>query len=171
MDDAHFMKKALGEAEKALKKGEFPVGCVMVHEEKIVATGSRVCSSQTERNELDHAELAALRRLVLKGPVIRRDKVIVFSTLEPCLMCFSALIVNGIRKFVYAYEDVFGGGTDVALSQLKPFYRDIRIEVVPGILREKSIGLFREFFSNSNNDYLRGTLLAEHALGGQGSNL
>ncbi len=38
MDDAHFMKKALGEAEKALKKGEFPVGCVMVHEEKIVAS-------------------------------------------------------------------------------------------------------------------------------------
>jgi len=41
MNDDHFMKKALELAEGALSQGEFPVGCVMVHREEILVTGTR----------------------------------------------------------------------------------------------------------------------------------
>ena len=41
MDNEHFMKKALEEARAALAAGEFPVGCIMVHDTKIVARGAR----------------------------------------------------------------------------------------------------------------------------------
>ena len=79
-------------------------------------------------------------------------------------MCYSALVVNGIRRIVYAYEDVLGGGTKVDLKSLTPFYKEMKIEVVAGVLRQESLALFKEFFSNADNDYLRGSLLAQHAL-------
>jgi len=165
VDYPFFMKEALREARRALEAGQFPVGCVVVHRDEIVVTGSRSHSSQNDRNELDHAEMTALRRLTRLDKNIDRNDVVVFSTLEPCLMCYGALIVNGIRNIVYAYEDVMGGGTDVALGQLKPFYQGIQINLVSGVLRDESVELLRCFFSDPRNDYLKGTLLARHALG------
>jgi len=165
MDDTFFMGKALEQAHQALDTGEFPVGCVMAYEDRVLVTGSRRHSTTEQRNELDHAEILALRRLVDMGGSIQREKVAVFSTLEPCLMCYSALIVNGIRRIVYAYEDVLGGGTKLDLKGLTPFYQDMEIEVVRGIGRQQSLGLFRKFFSNPQNDYLRGSVLAKHTLG------
>ncbi|MDY6955199.1 MAG: nucleoside deaminase, partial [Thermodesulfobacteriota bacterium] len=144
--------------------GEFPVGCVMAYEDRVLVTGSRHHSTTEQRNELDHAEIVALRRLVDMGGSIQRDRVSVYSTLEPCLMCYSALIANGIRRIVYAYEDVLGGGTKVDLKSLTPFYQDMELEIVSGVQRQQSVDLFRSFFANPQNDYLQGTILAKHAL-------
>jgi tRNA(adenine34) deaminase len=165
MDDTFFMGKALEQAHQALALGEFPVGCVMAYEDRVLVTGSRHHSTTERRNELDHAEILALRRLVDMGGRIQRQRVVVFSTLEPCLMCYSALVINGIRRIVYAYEDVFGGGTRLDLKGLTPFYQGLDIEVVGGIQRHQSLELFKAFFANPQNDYLRETLLAEHVLG------
>jgi tRNA(adenine34) deaminase len=170
MEHAFFMKKALDQASDALQAGEFPVGCVMVLNDKIVAMGRRTKSIRAKRNELDHAEMIALRRLVSKYPGQNRPPIVAYSTLEPCLMCYSALIVNGIKKVVYAYEDVYGGATGLILSNLTPFYRGLAVEIVPAVLREESLSLLKIFFSNPQNDYLRGTPLAEHALGRQAVN-
>ena len=164
MDYEFFMEKTLQEARKALSMGEFPVGSVMVYEDRVLVTGSRHHSAPDKQNELDHAEMLALRRLVDLGEGIDREKVTLFSTLEPCLMCYAALIVNGIRNIVYAYEDVFGGGTKLDLAALNPFYRDMKVTIVPGILRDKSLQLFKRFFSKPHNDYLKGSLLARYTL-------
>ena len=166
MDNEFFMKKALEEAEQALSLGQFPVGCVVVYENRVLVTGARMHSGPDSQNELDHAEMAALRRLVSLEESIDRDKLALFSTLEPCLMCYAAIILNGIKKIVYAYEDVMGGGTNIALDRLNSLYRDMRITVIPHVLREKSLMLLREFFSDPDNDYLRGSLLAEYTLRG-----
>ncbi|MDY6989383.1 MAG: nucleoside deaminase [Thermodesulfobacteriota bacterium] len=165
MDDRFFMGKALEQAHRALGTGEFPVGCVMAYEDRVLVTGTRRHSATEQRNELDHAEILALRKLVDMGESVERERVAVFSTLEPCLMCYSALIVNGIRRIVYAYEDVLGGGTKLDLKGLTPFYQDMEIEVVRGVRRQQSLDLFKKFFSNPQNDYLRGSVLAKHALG------
>ena len=63
MDYEYFMRKALGQAEQALAAGEFPVGCVLVYQDKILQTGARQSSIGNRRNEIDHAEINALRRL------------------------------------------------------------------------------------------------------------
>jgi tRNA(adenine34) deaminase len=164
MDYAFFMSKALDKARQALSIGEFPVGCVMVYENRVLVTGARRHSTPDNQNELNHAEMLALRRLVDIEEKINREKVILFSTLEPCLMCYAALILNGIRQIVYAYEDIMGGGTNLDLKRLNPFYRDMEITVVPHVLRQESLKLFREFFSNPNNGYLSGSLLAQYTL-------
>ncbi|MBW2108732.1 MAG: nucleoside deaminase [Deltaproteobacteria bacterium] len=166
MDHEFFMNKALEQAAAALQRGEFPVGCVMAYRSKVLVTGARSRSGPQRQNELDHAEMSALRRLVDLDRPVERGKVVVYSTLEPCLMCYSALIVNGLQKIVYAYEDVFGGGTDVDLTALRPFYRDRAVEITPGVLRDKSRALFNRFFSDPKNNYLKDTPLAQHALAG-----
>ncbi len=162
MDYEFFMHKALIEAGQALAAGEFPVGCVIVYNNEVIVTGSRHHSAPECYNEFDHAEMLALRRLVDTGSNIARAKAYVFTTLEPCLMCYSALIINGIRTIVYAYEDVLGGGTDVDLKVLRPFYTAISVKIIPGILRQESIKLFKTFFSDPNNNYLKETVLAKH---------
>ena len=164
MDHEFYMRMALEEAERVLDMGEFPVGCVLAHDNGLLATGARYHSMPDGQNELDHAEILALRRLVDSEKEIDREKVTVFSTLEPCLMCYSALILNGIRQVVYAYEDIMGGGTNLDLKRLNPFYQDMQISIKPGVLREESVSLFKKFFSDPKNTYLKGTLLEEYTL-------
>ena len=164
MDYAFFMLKALEEAQQTLSMGEFPVGCVMVYEDRVVVTGARQDSTRDNPNELNHAEMLALRRLIDLDEKIDREKVTLFTTLEPCLMCYAAIIINGIRQIVYAYEDVMGGGTDLDLKRLNPFYRGMNVTVIPHILRQESLKLFGEFFLNHSNGYLSGSLLAQYTL-------
>jgi tRNA(adenine34) deaminase len=164
MDHEFYMQKALEEAERALGMGEFPVGCVLVYDESVLVTGARHHSMVDSHNELDHAEMLALRRLIDLDKDIDRERIILFSTLEPCLMCYSAVILNGISQIVYAYEDVMGGGTNLDLKRLNPFYQDMQISIKPSVLRGESISLFKKFFSDPKNSYLKGTLLAEYTL-------
>ena len=164
MDYEFFMSTALEEARQALSMGEFPVGCVMVYENRVLVTGARHHSTPDNQNELDHAEMLALRRLIDIDEDIDREKITLFSTLEPCLMCYAALILNGIRHIVYAYEDVMGGGTNLDLKGLNPFYRDMEITVVPHVLRQESLKHLKGFFSDPQSGYLKETLLAKYTL-------
>ena len=91
-------------------------------------------------------------------------EITVYSTMEPCLMCYSTMILNGIRKIVYAYEDVMGGGTNLPLQQLNPLYRDMNVELVPDVLRERSLSLFKRFFLNPANNYWKDSLLSSYTL-------
>ena len=164
MDYEYFMKMALDQARKALDAGEFPVGCVLVHQNRILATGARKGSMGDFPNEIDHAEMIALK--CVAGMDINTDKkeMVLFTTMEPCLMCLGALILNGIGEVVYAYEDVMGGGTGCNLAGLTPLYRNQKISIVPHILRQQSLELFKAFFQNPENSYWKGSLLAEYTL-------
>lgn len=158
-----FMRLALHEAEIALAADEFPVGCVIVADGKVVATGSRI-NSAVEFSELDHAEIVALRNLQQSRPEIDLRTVTVYSTMEPCLMCYATLIVNSVPRLVYAYEDVMGGGTNLPLTMLSPLYASFQIEILGNVLREESLSLFQQFFKSGSNDYLKDTLLANYTL-------
>jgi tRNA(adenine34) deaminase len=165
MDDELFMGEALKEAQKALARGDFPVGCVMVYRGRIVARASRRGTAAGGRNELDHAEMVALRQLVHLNAELEPAGVTAFCTMEPCLMCFSALILAGIGEIVFAYEDAMGGGTGCDRSQMKALYRDSPIVVRPHVRRSESLALFQKFFADPANRYWRDSLLAEYTLG------
>lgn len=164
MDYEYFMKKALDQAQKALAAGEFPVGCVLVYQDRILVSAFRSGTSAGSGNEVDHAEMVALRRLVnLKGNIDNRQ-VTLFCTMEPCLMCFGAILLSGIRKIVYSYEDVMGGGTGCDLSLLSPLYRESKVSIVSNVLREQSLKLFKAYFRNPAGVYWKGSLLARYTL-------
>jgi len=164
MDDQYFMGKALEQAEQALAAGEFPVGCVLVYREKILATGARKGTVRQSRNEIDHAEMVALRRLTKMEDQLDRSRITAFVSMEPCLMCYSALVISGIGRIVYAYEDVMGGGTGCDLSCLNPLYKNSPVKVIPGVSRTASLKMFKTYFADPANHYLRQSLLAEYTL-------
>jgi tRNA(adenine34) deaminase len=164
MNYDRFMRKALQQAKGALARGEFPVGCVLVHREEVLVTGARTGTTGDGRNELDHAEMVALRRLIDLDEPINHGDVTIFCTMEPCLMCYAALILAGIGKLVYAYEDVMGGGISCELSRLRPLYQNSTIAVVADVLRSESLQLFQAYFSNPVNNYWKNSLLAEYTL-------
>ncbi len=170
--DTHFMQQALLQAEAALQAGEFPVGCVITLGDEILAEGCRQNSGgygENCVNELDHAEIVALRRL---HNLVQQQKrqlnfadITVYSTMEPCLMCYSTLLVNGICHIVYAYEDAMGGGTNLPLRSLAPLYRDMPVKIVAGVMRQQSLELFKQFFSCSGKGgYLQESYLARYTL-------
>jgi tRNA(adenine34) deaminase len=158
-----FMRLALVEGEKALQAGEFPAGCIVVCENEIVAKGRRRNSSELF-NETDHAEVGAVQSLVNEHPALPREKLVLYSTMEPCLMCYATLLLNGIHHIVYGYEDIMGGGTDLPLEMLKPLYQKIKVRIVPGVLRNECLSLFKQFFVNPGNIYWRESQLADYTL-------
>jgi tRNA(adenine34) deaminase len=164
MDDSHFMREALREAKWALDKGEFPVGCVVVCKQRIIASGARRGTQAGRPDEIDHAEMIALRRLAAEAPDVAYESLSVYCTMEPCLMCFAALTLNRIGRVVYAYEDVMGGGTGCDFDALPPLYRALKPKVIGGVLRSQSLELFKGFFADPGNAYWQGSLLATYTL-------
>jgi len=158
----HYMAAALDEARLALRDGEFPVGCVMVAEGCILARGRRQNSGELCRNEIDHAEVLTLRRLIAEQPGLDLGRVTVYSTMEPCLMCYSTMLLSGIRSFVWAYEDVMGGGVNLPLYMLNTLYAQMRVHLLDRVLRPESLRLFQQFFQNGS--YWQDSLLARYTL-------
>jgi tRNA(adenine34) deaminase len=162
--DEAFMQQALKDARMALEKNEFPVGCVITYQDRIIARGQRINSIGEGLIELDHAEIMALRNLQASGQSVEMRRATLYSTMEPCLMCYATLLLAGIGRIVYAYEDVMGGSTDLCLENLAPLYRSMKVEIVPHVLRAQSLALMQAFFCNPHNGYWRGSLLARYTL-------
>jgi tRNA(adenine34) deaminase len=158
------MRLALDLAREALDRGEFPVGCIMVYDGRIVATGARRGTVRQIPSELEHAEMIALRRLESGTQTVNREAVTVYATMEPCLMCFGALLIAGIGTIVYAYEDAMGGGTTCDRRGMPPLYRDHCVRIVPGVCRGESLDLFKRYFSDPDSTYWRNSLLADYTL-------
>ena len=161
-----YMHFALEQAREALEQGEFPVGVVIVHEGQVLVSGKRLHTQGRKEkvNEIDHAEILALRNFLALETTPPAAELTVYSTMEPCLMCFSTLILNGFRNIVYAYEDVMGGGTNLVLENLNPLYRDMEIHVVANVLREQSLALFKQFFLDPENQYWKDSILSNYTV-------
>lgn len=166
MDHIRWMSRALELASDAFRDGEFPVGCVIVLDDHIVATGRRVHSQGPFPSELDHAEILALRDLehAVSLPAESRSRLRLYSTLEPCLMCMGAALIRGIQNFVYAYEDVMGGAGRLPLHTFAPLYAQADVRIVSGVMRSESLALFQAFFRNPACDYWKDSLLARYTL-------
>jgi tRNA(adenine34) deaminase len=160
----HFMRLALAEGEKALAAGEFPVGAVLVYEGEVLVSGRRRHSKAPSANELEHAEIVILQQLVARHPGITPGRLTLYSTMEPCLMCFGALLLNGIHSIVYGYEDVMGGGTNLPLSGLNPLYQQMEVVLLPHVLRKECLALFKRFFADPVNAYWKQSQLADYTL-------
>ena len=166
MDDAYYMELALEQAADAFAGGEFPVGCVIVQDGKVIAAGQRkgTISEKPFFSEIDHAEIRALKSLETLENRFEPGNTTLYATMEPCLMCFGAIILSGIKKIVYAYEDPMGGGTRCDLNGLPPLYKNCGVEIVPGLLRRKSLDLFTRFFMNETNLYWKNSYLEAYTL-------
>lgn len=104
--DDMLMGHALDEARQALAKSHFPVGALLAAGERIVTTGQKAMGS----NHLDHAEMIVFRK-VFRGDYSfsRSDNLCLYTTLEPCIMCWGAVRHLPITRLVYAMDNPYGG--------------------------------------------------------------
>ena len=93
-----FMQIAVEQARIAARKGEVPIGCVIVKDGKIIAKGYN--QRERKHNCLWHAEIVALNRACRKLKSWRLNDCEMYVTLEPCQMCMGA-IVNARLRQVY----------------------------------------------------------------------
>ena len=102
-DKEKFMRAALKRAAKGMAQGEVPVGAVVVHEGRVVASGyNRRAKTQMASS---HAEMRAIDRACKKFGSWRLPECDLYVTLEPCPMCMGAALNAPVRKIYFgAYE-------------------------------------------------------------------
>ena len=98
MDD-YYMDMALEEAKLAYEIGEIPVGCVIVRNNIVIAKAHNC--KESKKNSIMHAELLAVDRACQFVKDWRLDECILYTTLEPCMMCMGAIIESRISKIFY----------------------------------------------------------------------
>lgn len=136
--DEFYMKEAIKEAKKALKNGEVPVGAILVDEDgNILARGYNM--KEKRKDPSAHAEIIVIKKACKKLNDWRLDDYSLYVTLQPCLMCFGALIQARIKRLIF-------GAYDSKESIFKSIYLNYNIEIKGGILEEECSKLLKSFF-------------------------
>ncbi len=141
--DEFFMRQALKEAQKSLKKEEVPVGAVLVSENKII---SRAHNEPIAKNDpTAHAEIIAIRKAGSKRKNYRLSGSELYVTLEPCAMCLGAAVHARIRKLVFGALDPKSGAVESVMKF--PFEKmNHRVEIVGRVLVDECSKILRDFF-------------------------
>lgn len=142
----YFMSFALKEAEKARKKGEVPVGAVLVHNGRIIA---RAHNTPILHNDpTAHAEIIVLRKAgkVLKN--YRLNDTTLYVTIEPCPMCAGAILNARIGTIVYGTEEPKWGADGSTVSVLNNTKFNHRLKVIRGIMKEECKSILQKFFKD-----------------------
>ncbi|PNS13814.1 hypothetical protein CAC42_3307 [Sphaceloma murrayae] len=144
-----WMRGAIEMAELALRSDETPVGCVFVHDGKIIARGMN--GTNATLNGTRHAEFVALSQIIAKYPLSILQQTDLYVTVEPCIMCASALRQFRIRAVYFGcLNERFGGcGGVMRLNSDLPSI-DPPYSVYGGIFREEAIMLLRRFYVQEN---------------------
>jgi tRNA(adenine34) deaminase len=143
--DEAFMQCALEHARAARAAGEIPVGAVLVRDEKVIAAGAN--RPIASHDPTAHAEVEVLRAAGRSLGSYRLTDTTLYVTLEPCVMCASAIVHARVRRLVFGAWDPRAGGagsiTDVfALPGLNH-----RVDVFGGVLTDECAQLLQEFFA------------------------
>ena len=139
-----FMLAAIAEAEKALQKGEVPVGAVIVKDNRIIARGHN--RREERKNALSHAETEVINEACKALGSWRLDGCTIYVTLEPCPMCAGAILTSRIKEVYFgAYDDKYGCfGSAVTMSFPGGFQTP---RIIGGYMTEPCEELMRDFFS------------------------
>lgn len=138
-----FMKKALHYARLAAKRGETPVGAVIVRDGEIVSWGYN--RRESDKNALKHAEIMAIDRACRKLGGWRLWQCEMYVTLEPCPMCAGAIINSRLKKVYFgAYDKKAGCFGSVTDMNALPFNHHPEIE--GGVMAEECSAVISDFF-------------------------
>jgi len=148
--DERFMRMAIEKAMEGVKNGQTPFGASIVKDGELVVCVHNVVWAATDITA--HAEVHAIREACAKLGTVDMSGCVIYSTCEPCPMCFSAIHWAKISRIVY--------GTRIADAQRLGFSEltisnttmkqlgNSPVEIIPDFLREESQKLF-DFWNNS----------------------
>jgi tRNA(adenine34) deaminase len=142
--DLKYMDVAFKEAEKAFKRGEVPVGAVIVKDDKILAKTHNI--KEKTHCCVNHAEILAIIKASKKINNWRLENCDLYVTLEPCPMCAGAIFQSRIKRVIYGASDPKGGsyGSCFNLNEVKGLNH--YPEIQSGIMEEECAQLLKIFF-------------------------
>jgi tRNA(adenine34) deaminase len=142
--DAHWMRQAVVAAKEARERDEVPIGtCIVSGETVLAVAGNR---TRTDQDPTAHAEIIALREAALKAGNYRLTGTVVYSTIEPCVMCAGALIQARVARLVYGAVDERAGAVESRFRVCDTDFLNHRIEVTAGVLEQECRQLMQDFF-------------------------
>ena len=140
----YYMRMALGEAQRALVKGEVPIGAVLVSEGEVLASAYNKPVSLHDPTA--HAEILVLREAALKRKNYRLLNTSLYVTVEPCVMCVGAMVQARIKELIFgAFDPKAGACGSVYTIPFSPGTMH-KMTVISGILEEECREIIQRFF-------------------------
>lgn len=143
--DTDFMRLALEQARQAGARGEVPVGAVLVKDGRVLAAGGNQPIAAHDPSA--HAEIVALRAAGQALGNYRLDDTVLYVTLEPCLMCASAIVHARVRRVVFGAFDPKAGAAGGIIDAFALKGLNHRVDVFGGVLETECASLLSEFFA------------------------
>ena len=143
-ENEKYMREALKLAKKAAKLGEVPIGCVIVHNDTIIAKGYN--RRKTDKSTLAHAEIIAIKKASKIMGDWRLEGCTIYVTLEPCQMCAGAILQARMDKVVMGCMNPKAGCAGSILNILENDSFNHKVIIEKGILEEECSLILKEFF-------------------------
>lgn len=144
-----YMIEALKEAKKSYKKGDVPVGAVIVKNNKIIARAHNL--KECKQIATKHAEIIAIEKACKKLKTWHLDDCVLYVTLEPCLMCSGAILQSRIKTLVYATASEKFGFVESIDQVLNNKKNNHNVMVKKGVCESESQLLLKNFFKNKRS--------------------
>ena len=147
--DQIYMSEALREAEKAAREDEVPVGCIIVHNKKIIARAH----NQVERlrDPTAHAEMIAVTQAASCLGSKWLNGASIYVTIEPCAMCAGAFVLARIKILYYGADDPKAGACGSVTNIVNNKKLNHRIKLKKGILKQQCKALLQDFFKKKRD--------------------
>jgi tRNA(adenine34) deaminase len=143
--DTDFMRQALEAARAAESAGEVPVGAVLVNGDVVIATGANRPIGACDPTA--HAEIEALRAGARALGGYRLKGTTLYVTLEPCVMCASAIVHARVSRVVFGAWDAKAGAAGSTINVFALPSMNHRVDVFGGVMLEECSQLLTRFFA------------------------
>ena len=152
VNDEHMMDHALAEARIALAKGVFPVGAILAAGKRIIGRAHKTMAS----NHLNHAEMNLYHKVFIGNYSYSwADNLTLYTTLEPCIMCFGTTLHLPVTRVVFAMADDYGGCGTTRLEPVPPRHHGREVTIEGGVRRRDACRLFEEFLDSTTEPFWR----------------
>ncbi len=139
-----FYRRVIDLAKIAENFGEVPVGALIVNKDEIIGEGYN--SSLSENDPSAHAEIVAIRDAGKRMGNYRLTGSVLYISLEPCIMCYSAAVHARVKKICYCADDPKSGIFSTGVFKKVNDIFNHKIEIESGKMAEESSELLKEFF-------------------------
>ena len=140
------MERVLYLSEQNLKNNKIPIAALVVDSK----TDKIISEAVNGDSVLDHAEILALNKALLKLSTNRLNNCDIYVSIEPCPMCATAIAKTHIRRLYFGAEDKKGGGV---INGPKIFnHSNLKVpEVISHCFAEETSNLLKKFFESKRN--------------------
>lgn len=152
-NDLSFMQNAYEEAQSAFYEDEVPVGCIIVSEHNEILA-STYNLKEKNNDPCAHAEILAIQSAAKKIGDWRLVGSTVYVTLEPCPMCWSALVQARVKRVVFGAYDRKGGALSLGYNFHKDKRLNHKLEVTGGVMHFACSQLLSKFFRQKRDRHL-----------------